>query len=238
MTGRLNCGEFCVRFSDRTHLVEDARLESADQGDQDAEASSANESFATLLRRAQAGSREASGQLIEQFRSYLLLIANEDLGADMQGKVGASDVVQDAMLSAQRTIDGFRGQSPQELRGWLRRIVLNDVLETQRRFKGTEKRQVNREVALHGNDSTAVSPDPASPDMTPSAWVLAQEEAERLRRAMRQLPTEYQQVLELRNWQDLAFAEIGQQMNRSPEAARKLWSRAVVQLQQILKKRD
>jgi len=209
-------------------------LETADQGDPNADPSITGETFATLLRAAQSGSREASGRLIEQFRPYLLLIANEDLGADMRGKVGASDVVQDAMLSAQRTIEHFRGQSPQELRGWLRRIVINDVLETQRKYKGTEKRQLNREIAIHGTDSVNISPDPACNEMTPSAWMLAQEEAERLRQAMRQLPDEYQQVLELRNWQDMAFADIGSRMNRSPEAARKLWSRAVVQLQQIL----
>ena len=38
----------------------------------------------------------------------------------------------------------------------------------------------------------------------------------------------------VRNWEQMAFAEIGKQMNRSPEAARKLWSRAVVRLQQEL----
>ncbi|MEM1068458.1 MAG: sigma-70 family RNA polymerase sigma factor [Planctomycetota bacterium] len=173
--------------------------------------------------------------MIEQFRPYLLLIANEDLGAEMKGKVGASDVVQDALLSAQQTIEGFRGQSPEELRGWLRRIVLNDILETQRKYKGTEKRRVSRETALQRNtDSIASQNDPACPQMTPSTWVVAQEEAETLRRSMRQLTPEYQQVLELRNWQDLSFADIGLRMDRSPEAARKLWSRAVVSLQRIL----
>lgn len=194
-----------------------------------------DESFGSLLRAAQAGSREASGQLFEQFRPYLLLIANQDLGAQTQAKVGASDVVQDALLSAQRTIDDFRGQTVEELRGWLRRILLNDVLQTQRRYRETDKRQISREVNLDNRPGLdGASADPACPQMTPSAWVLAQEEAETLRRAMSQLPPEHQQVLQLRNWQDLPFAEIGMQMNRSAEAARKLWSRAVVQLQRIL----
>ncbi|MEM8668955.1 MAG: sigma-70 family RNA polymerase sigma factor [Planctomycetota bacterium] len=212
-------------------------METAGQGDQRPTPpdNDGDDSFANLLRAARAGSREASGQLIEQFRPYLLLIANEDLGAEMKGKVGASDVVQDALLSAQQTIEGFRGQSPEELRGWLRRIVLNDILETQRKYKGTEKRRVSRETALQRNtDSIASQNDPACPQMTPSTWVVAQEEAETLRRSMRQLTPEYQQVLELRNWQDLSFADIGLRMDRSPEAARKLWSRAVVSLQRIL----
>jgi RNA polymerase sigma-70 factor (ECF subfamily) len=201
--------------------------------------SAGDESFGSLLRAAQAGSREASGQLFEQFRPYLLLIANQDLGAQTQGKVGASDVVQDAMLSAQRTIDDFRGQTAEELRGWLRRILLNDVLQTRRRYRETDKRQISREVTFDNRPGLdRASADPPCPQMTPSAWVMAQEEAETLRRAMSQMPPEHQQVLHLRNWQDLPFAEIGTQMNRSSEAARKLWSRAVVQLQRNLSRHE
>lgn len=197
--------------------------------------SSGGDSFGALLRAAQAGSREAAGQLTEKFRPYLLLIANQDLGAEMRGKVGASDVVQDAMLSAQRSIEGFRGSCPDELKGWLRGILLNDIKETHRRYKGTEKRQVSREIAMQRSvDDVNPSHDPACTQMTPAAWVMAQEEAETLRHAMSQLPPEHQQVLELRNWQDMSFADIGNRLNRSPEAARKLWSRAVVHLQKIL----
>ena len=198
-----------------------------------------DESFGSLLRAAQAGSREASGALIEQFRPYLLLIANQDLGVETRAKVGASDLVQDAMLSAQRTIDDFRGQTAEELRGWLRRILLNDILQNQRKYRDTEKRQISREVNLDAAPGESrASHEPACQQLTPSAWVIAEEEAATLRRAMGELSSEYRQVIELRNWQDLSFARIGEQMNRSPEAARKLWSRAVVQLQQILKRHE
>jgi RNA polymerase sigma-70 factor (ECF subfamily) len=198
-----------------------------------------DESFAALLGAARAGSAEASGRLIDRFRPYLLLIANQDLGVATQAKVGASDLVQDAMLSAQRAIGEFRGETAQELRGWLRRILLNDILQTQRKFTGTAKRQIGREIPLDHNDSQrGTTADPACLELTPSDQVIAEEEAETLRRAMDQLPAEYQQVLRLRNWQDLSFVEIGRQMNRSPEAARKLWSRAVMQLQGILNRHE
>ncbi len=198
-----------------------------------------DESFAALLGAARAGSAEASGRLIDRFRPYLLLIANQDLGVATQAKVGASDLVQDAMLSAQRAIGEFRGETAQELRGWLRRILLNDILQTQRKFSGTAKRQIGREIPLDHNDSQrGTTADPACLELTPSDQVIAEEEAETLRRAMDQLPAEYQQVLRLRNWQDLSFVEIGRQMNRSPEAARKLWSRAVMQLQGMLNRHE
>ena len=55
-----------------------------------------------------------------------------------------------------------------------------------------------------------------------------------LEQAMAQLPNDYQQVLRLRNWEQLPFDEIGVRMNRSRDAARKLWSRAILQLQELL----
>jgi DNA-directed RNA polymerase specialized sigma24 family protein len=41
-------------------------------------------------------------------------------------------------------------------------------------------------------------------------------------------------VVVLRNWDRLPFEEIAVRMERTAEAARKLWSRAIVRLQQEL----
>ena len=42
----------------------------------------------------------------------------------------------------------------------------------------------------------------------------------------------------IRHSQRLSFAEIGAMMNRSPDAARKLWSRAIVHLQKAMDEPD
>jgi DNA-directed RNA polymerase specialized sigma24 family protein len=55
---------------------------------------------------------------------------------------------------------------------------------------------------------------------------------------MASLSAEHQEVLQLRNWQKCSFVEIGQHMNRSEEAARKLWARAVFQLKLAMQVRD
>jgi RNA polymerase sigma-70 factor (ECF subfamily) len=64
--------------------------------------------------------------------------------------------------------------------------------------------------------------------------MAAAEEAAALHAAMSRLSEDYREVLHLRNWQQLPFMDIGEKMGRSAEAARKLWSRALVQLQQEL----
>jgi RNA polymerase sigma-70 factor, ECF subfamily len=61
---------------------------------------------------------------------------------------------------------------------------------------------------------------------------VADEEAEALRAAVERLPGDYRQVIELRYYRQLAFEQIGDEMGRSPEAARKLWVRAMDCLRQ------
>ena len=69
------------------------------------------ESIGKWLPAAQAGSREALGQVLEACRAYLLLIAREELDPALQAKGGASDLVQQTFLEAQRDFARFQGDS-------------------------------------------------------------------------------------------------------------------------------
>jgi RNA polymerase sigma-70 factor (ECF subfamily) len=60
---------------------------------------------------------------------------------------------------------------------------------------------------------------------------MAHEQAEALHRVLGRLPAEYRVVLLLRHQDELTFEEVGRRMERSAEAARKLWARAVERLQ-------
>ncbi len=51
---------------------------------------------------------------------------------------------------------------------------------------------------------------------------------------LRKLPNQYQEVIQWRNYDRASFEEIGQRLERSAEATRKLWVRAVEMLQQEL----
>ncbi len=107
--------------------------------------------FLNLLSEARSGSREAIGMLIDHYRPYLLLIANQELDPAIRGKLGASDVVQETMLTAQHAIGDFRGSTHEEMLGWLRGILLNDLLEAGRSYRGTAMRNVGREVPIDGD---------------------------------------------------------------------------------------
>jgi RNA polymerase sigma-70 factor (ECF subfamily) len=184
------------------------------------------------LAAARAGSREALGQALEAYRDYLLAIADRELHADLRAKGGASDLVQDTFLEAQRDFARFRGSTEEELRGWLRALLQHRLANFARQYRQTQKRGLEREVALDAGDSSAAAGGGlAAPTPTPSQEVMANEQAEAVRRCLERLPEDYRTVISLRYQEDLSFEEIGRRMQRSAEAARKLWWRAVERLQ-------
>ena len=185
-----------------------------------------------LLTAARAGSPEALGQVLETFRAYLLLVADRELDPEVRAKGGASDLVQDTFLEAQRDFDRFQGTSAEELRAWLRRVLLNNVANFTRQFRQRVKRDVGREVSLEaGGSSHERGAGLAADTVSPSDAALAQEQAQALARAMERLPEDYRQVLALRHEEQLTFEQIGQKMERTANAARMLWLRAVERLQ-------
>jgi RNA polymerase sigma-70 factor (ECF subfamily) len=187
---------------------------------------------AQLLAAARAGSQEALGQALETCRRYLLLVAQRSLDPQLQAKGGASDLVQETFLEAQRDFGQFHGATEAELTAWLRRLLLNNVGNFARRYRDADKRAVGREVALPGEGSSAGDGGVAGAEPTPSRAAMAQEQAQSLQRALARLPEEYRRVLEWRFQEEKSFEEIGRMLDRSADAARKLWSRAMERLRQ------
>lgn len=176
-------------------------------------------------------------------RTYLLLIANQELDAELRSQGAPSDLVQQTLLQARQHLGRFRGSSARELRAWLRRILWNELRSWRRRSR--------RRCAAEDYQSEASAvPAPAEPidsrwwshlpgeEPTPSRVAVADESQRRLVRALAALPEVYRQVVWLRYWQRLSFDEIGQAIERSGEAARKLWFRAVEELKAELEQPD
>ncbi len=118
------------------------------------QATGAPESAAGLVRRAQAGDRDAFGELYRLhvdriFALCLRLTADRDT---------ATLLTQDAFVRAWRRLATFRGES--SLLTWLHRLTVNVVLDHRR----DEKRRRNRQVDLGEDDDAdrlAVVPPPA-----------------------------------------------------------------------------
>lgn len=192
--------------------------------------------IAEWIAEAHAGSAEALAKLMEFSRQYLLLIANDEIPADLHAKAGASDLVQETQMEAVQGFGQFAGQTAAELLVWLRQILLHNVLDLERRYSGTAKRKSSREIALaDAAGSWNLAQDIVEETSSPSSHLRGNEQAERVEAAMVKLPADYRQVLHWRHRENRSFEEISERLNRSVGAVRKLWARAVRELQERLK---
>ena len=188
--------------------------------------------FEVLVARARGGDQQASGVLIENYRNYLLFLANEDVEQKLRTKIGASDAVQESMMHAQMNLNQFVGDSEMEFKAWLRTILANDIKKNRRKFR-TQKRDVKQEVNIQ--EQSAVGRGLLDEHLTPSSEAIRNEKERALTVAISQLTEEQQQVIQLRNFEGLGFEEIGNRMNRSTDAARKIWARTIEALKTGLK---
>ncbi len=180
------------------------------------------------LANARAGLPEALGVVLEAHRRYLLLVAEQELAHDLRAKGGASDLVQETFIEAKRDFWQFRGESDNEFRGWLRRILVHNLGTFTQRYRGTDMRDVGREVELPASSSAGwPGGEPEAASATPSGLAMANETSLALQGAILRLRDDYRCVIQLRYDDNLTFEQIGQKMGRSPEAARKLWARAM-----------
>jgi RNA polymerase sigma-70 factor (ECF subfamily) len=184
------------------------------------------------------GQSERLGTAFEAFRGYLTVVARRELLPDLGGKIGASDLVQETFLAAGRDIAQLRGRGPESLRCWLVGILKHLLTNTRRRYKATQKRRMDVEITItagggsHWRGDRAA--DPTASTTSPSGRAMRREREQALRAAMMKLPEHYRQVIEWHNEERLTFNAVAARLGVSPEAARKMWGRALMRLRENL----
>jgi RNA polymerase sigma-70 factor (subfamily 1) len=163
----------------------------------------------------------------ERYRPYLKTVADRLLGGCLPGKVDASDLVQQALLAACERFDQLRGERPEQWLAWLAAIVRNESLDALRHWN-REVRDVGQTLPLERCAGGVVQAD-GSPELA-----VRRERAARLMAALERVGADQRRVLEMRHFDDLPFAEIAARMDRSADAVRQLWVRAVRRLREEL----
>jgi RNA polymerase sigma-70 factor (ECF subfamily) len=187
---------------------------------------------ADWIDAARRGDAAALGRALEAFREYLTLVASRGIGPGLATKAGASDLVQETFLAAQRGIEGFRGSTQSEWRAWLETILINQLANFRRSYLDTRKRRTECSLSpgeLGGLEG--ILPDSITP---PSRQVQRQERDEAIEEAVSRLPEHYREVIRWHHDDGLTFELIGRRLGISADGARKLWGRALVCLKQEL----
>jgi RNA polymerase sigma-70 factor (ECF subfamily) len=149
-----------------------------------------------LIRRSQAGDREAFGLLVERHQRYVYNLALRVVGNVQE----AEDLAQEAFVRAWLALPNFRLQA--QFRTWLFRIVTNLCYN---RLPG-----LRRELAELGEDCLADLPDEPAPDLDPAAGLEAGELRRTLHQRIDELPEAYRLLVVLRYQQGLSYEEIAQ----------------------------
>ena len=103
-----------------------------------------------LLERLRGGDRQAP-DLFQHYRDRLRRMVELRLDARLQGRVDASDVLQDAFIDAATRLDGYLRGSELPAFLWLRLIVSERLSIYHRRHLGTKMRDAGQEVSLYRN---------------------------------------------------------------------------------------
>lgn len=180
-----------------------------------------------LLDRARAGDASALGELLDGFRPYLAAIARARHGGRLMGKVGESDLAQDALLEAHRHFASFRGNTIEEFAGWLRQIVVNTTGHALRDHLDAAKRNADREQPLAGLSEVV-----AAADTSPSMRAVRLERSADIAAALARLPEDMQTVILGRHVDDLSYADLAEKLGRSEGAVRVLYTRALRRLRE------
>ena len=175
-------------------------------------------------------------QTLNEFRSYLYLMARAHLGPRMQQQVDASDLVQQTLMDAYAKKGQFRGDTDAERAAWLRQILahnLKDALRYHHRARRDVSRQRVLEAGVDQSFQRAQSWLEAS-QSSPSQQAEKKEELLRLANAVTQLPDDQRDAVILRHLQGLSLAEVANQLDRSESAAAGLVYRGLKKLHDLL----
>jgi len=186
-----------------------------------------------LLEEAQSGNAESLGRLLEDYRAYLTVLAQRYLDPRLSGRLDPADVVQITFLEAQRDLGSFRGHQIEELLGWLRNILRNNVSSAHQRHLFTQKRSAGREVSNSPTDSRPAITDLAPSETTsPSQRVMRDEAAVYLANCLEDLPDTQREALRLRYVEGYSLKQMADAMRKSEMAVAGLLKRGLQTLRE------
>ena len=176
-----------------------------------------------LLEQAKAGSPEALNRLYERCAGRLLALIRLRLGKDLRSRLESRDILQATLLKSLEHLNDLNGNETRSLMAWLARIAEHEIRDCAD-FHHRQRRDAARESAL--DDAAPL------PALTRSALsrVILNEQAAQLETALESLSETHREVIVLRKFEELSFAEIATRLGKSEDACRILLARAMTAL--------
>ena len=190
------------------------------------------QSIENLIADAKAGDRQALELLLTQYRPYLRILAEQEIGPALQRRIDGSDVAQQTCIEAVVAFPKFLGSTEPQFTAWVKTILNHNVINLIRDNKAG-RRDVGREKELgRGGDNSATLNwyEPAGQDSSPSERAIRGEAALELAQAVETLPDDQRRAVQLRYLEARSLDEIGRELNRSQSAVAGLLHRGLMAL--------
>jgi len=180
-----------------------------------------------LLERVQAGDERACEALVRKHGGRMLAVARRLLRTEED----SADAVQDAFLSAFRSLEGFEGNSA--LGTWLHRILINVCLMRLR--ARSRSREVRIDDLLPTFDQSGHHSHPVRAwEDDALARLTSAESRAHVRACIARLPDPYREVLVLRDIEELDTEQTAQHLGINPGAVKTRLHRARQALRTLL----
>ena len=192
-----------------------------------------------LVERLRGGERQALTDLFQRYRVRLRRMVELRMDGRLQGRVDASDVLQDAFLDAAARLDSYLKDSGLPAFLWLRLVVGERLAICHRRHLGAKMRNAGQEVSLY-RDPLPQATSAALASMllgrltSPSHAAARAELVLHVQEALNELEPLDREVVALRHFEQLSRAETAQVLGISEDAGAKRYIRALKRLKAVL----
>jgi len=194
-----------------------------------------------LVSLAKDGDQSALNKLCEVYNERVLRIVRMRMGPELRTKLQSMDLVQDAFISALRSLENFTYQNEGDFLRWMSKIAENRIRDNFDKIHAN-KRDAGKEIPLNNNSSitqdTFVGISGPVDTTTPSLIMSRREDLNKLEKGMEKLKPEYREVITLTKIEGLSYKEAGEKLGKGPDAVRMLLSRAMTALSQGFEKTE
>jgi RNA polymerase sigma-70 factor (ECF subfamily) len=191
-----------------------------------------------LLRRAEMGDSQARQAVLGRHRERLKQMVAVHLDRRLAARIDPSDIVQEALLDAARSLDDYLRQRPLPFYPWLRQLAWERLIEMHRRHLHAQRRSVKREepLAPHLSDESAMqlAERVLARQSSPSQRAIRSEMRTRIRAALDRLGERDREVLVLRHLEQLSTKETAAVLGISEGSVKTRHLRALERLRVLL----
>ena len=195
-----------------------------------------------LIERASRGDDPARHALLARHRARLRRMVAVRMDPALAARVDPSDVVQEVLMEAHRTLDAYLQDRRLPFYPWLRRLAWERLAKLYRHHVGSRKRSLLREGAegpgLPDRSALALAERLVAGGTSPSRHLLRKEMRDRVRAALAGLGERDREVLALRFLEGLSTAETAVVLGLGAGAVKSRVMRAVARFRDLLDQQE